>query len=419
MSRHFWLVACLVLGPLGGAAAWAEPVPAAVTPGPDVAGEQISLRRALAAAWGRAVLAREQAGLRQLAEAARTASTQLLPAPPSVTLNHRNDRLQDNAGKRETEISVAVPLWLPGQQGAQAMLAETAALRAQAAEWATRLRLAGEVREAAWQLAMAEADLSLAEVHARTHRQLAEDVARRVRAGELARSDALAAHAEQAAALAQQAHAQQLASLARARWALLTGLNTPPQLPPPDPGATVSGEATTHPELKLAEYAAELARRRLDWVRHSRREAPSVTVGFRRDEPGRDLAREHSVLIGLQLPLATEARNRTLDLTAHTEWDVARTEAARLRERIELDIEMARQGRAFAAQQLLQESVRARLLRERAHLIHQSFRAGETALAEWLRTLATAAQSEGAAARAGAALGLAHARLEQALGVMP
>ena len=65
------------------------------------------------------------------------------------------------------------------------------------------------------------------------------------------------------------------------------------------------------------------------------------------------------------------------------------------------------------------ETARARLLRERAALIDTSFRAGETPLPDLLRALAAAAQADSAVARQTAALGLARARLHQALGLLP
>ena len=52
-------------------------------------------------------------------------------------------------------------------------------------------------------------------------------------------------------------------------------------------------------------------------------------------------------------------------------------------------------------------------------LIDKSFRAGETPLPDLLRALAAAAQADSAVARQTAALGLARARLQQTLGLLP
>ncbi len=66
------------------------------------------------------------------------------------------------------------------------------------------MRLAGELREAAWQIAAANAELAQTDTQAQGLNQLADDVERRVRAGDLARADALAAQAEHLAATALQ-----------------------------------------------------------------------------------------------------------------------------------------------------------------------------------------------------------------------
>jgi cobalt-zinc-cadmium efflux system outer membrane protein len=95
-----------------------------------------------------------------------------------------------------------VPLWLPGQRAARAGTADAAAAQAQAAEQVARLRLAGELREAAWQLAAPAGRGGPGRHAGQALKQLADDVERRVRAGDLARADSLAAQAEQLAATA-------------------------------------------------------------------------------------------------------------------------------------------------------------------------------------------------------------------------
>jgi outer membrane protein TolC len=125
------------------------------------------------------------------------------------------------------------------------------------------------------------------------------------------------------------------------------------------------------------------------------------------------------VLVGLRMPLDTVARNHPLETAALAELEVARNHEARTLERIERDIASAREAQRASRMQREAESARARLLRQRATLIERSFQAGESPLPELLRALAAAAQADSAVARQDAALGLAHARLQQALGVMP
>ena len=424
MRLSIWLSAGVIAGGLAGAPVGAQPAaspgsPPAALPSPayETAGS-ITLRAALDAAWQRAVAARESQGQRRRAEADRTAAGSFWAAPPSLELSHRNDRLQSNAGRRETEISVAVPLWLPGQKAARAGTADAAAAQALAAEQVARLRLAGELREAAWQLAALQAEAAQAEIQIQALKQLAADVERRVRAGDLARADLLAAQAELLAASALQSDVSQRLQPARARWTLHTGLAATPDVSvkalegAPRPAAS-------HLELQLASQSTDLARKRVELMRHSRRDAPELTVGVRQDVPGRAESSQGSLVVGLRLPFGTDDRNRPLESAALAELDVAETQELRLRERIDSDIAAARNAQRSAEAQLDAEKARARLLRERASLIDKSFRAGETPLPDQLRALAAASQADSAVARQTAVLGLARARLQQALGLLP
>ena len=157
----------------------------------------------------------------------------------------------------------------------------------------------------------------------------------------------------------------------------------------------------------------------MELVRRSRRDAPELTVGLRQDVPGRAEASQGSLVVGLRLPFGTDDRNRPLEAAALSELDVAQTHEQRLRERVDSEIAAARDALRSGQAQLDTETTRGRLLRERAALIDKSFRAGETPLPDLLRALAAAAQADSAAARQTAALGLARARLQQTLGLLP
>ena len=428
MKPLHWLSACAIAGSLAGGSVWAQPaaspegprvaLPALSDPASAPATGSVTLRAALDAAWQRGVAARESEGQRRRAEADRTTAGSFWAAPPSLELSHRNDRLHRNAGSRETEVGVAVPLWLPGQRAARAGTAYAAAAQALAAEQVARLRLAGELREAAWEIAAAHAALAHADTQTQGLKQLADDVERRVRAGDLARADALAAQAEQLAAAALQAEVRLRLQAARARWALLTGLTSAPDLTATT-NDVAPGSAASHPELQLASQSTELARQRVELMRRARRDAPELTVGVRQDVPGRAEASRGSLVVGLRLPFGTDDRNRPLEAAALTELDVAQTREQRLRERVDSEIAAAHDALSSAQVQLGAETARGLLLRERAALIDKSFRAGETPLPDLLRALAAAAQADSAAARQTAALGLARARLQQTLGLLP
>lgn len=421
MIHHPRLAVCALAGSLVGVPAWAQPAaspPAAPPATSPATSASVSLRDALDAAWQRAVPAREADGQRRRAEAERSTAGRLWAAPPTLELSHRADRMLGSGGGRETEVGIAVPLWLPGQKSARTGTADGAVALAQAAEQAARLRLAGEIREAAWQVIALQAEVHQAETQATALKQLADDVERRVRAGDLARADSLAAQAEQLATAAAVADTRQRLQAAKSRWTLLTGLTALPDLS----AGTATGTAADtvrHPEWHLASQATELARKRVELMRQSRRDAPELTVGVRQDAPGRGQASQGSLVVGLRLPFGTDDRNRPLEAAALADLDIAQTQEQRLLERLDSELASARDAERSAQAQLDSETARARLLRERATLIDRSFRAGETPLPDLLRALAAAAQADSAVARQTAALGLARARLQQTLGFLP
>ena len=391
-------------------------------PAAEPAAARSALAPAFDAAWQRSVAGREAEGERRTAAAEQAAAGRWLASPPVLELQHRDDRWSSNVGRRETELGIAVPLWLPGQRAAHGAAADLAAARAQASLALARWRLAGEVGEAAWALLALQADARQARSQTDGLRQLADDADRRVRAGELAPSDALAARAEQLEAQAQSAEAEQALLAAFGQWRVLTGLAEPPPaaallaLPSEDARAP---QPPPHPELRLAALAVDHARRRLELIRASRRDPPELSIGWRQDIGGRAERAHTSVAVGLRLPLGAHERHAPLEAAALAELDVARVAEQRLRDRVDADLATARAAVAAATQQHRADADRAGLLRERAALLQRSFDAGETPLPELLRALALAARADAAATRQQAALGRAHARLRHALGELP
>lgn len=409
-SRHR-LAGCALAFSLLGLPAAAQSPPGSEPP------PTLSLAAALDGAWQRALASRETAGGQRRAQAERQAAASLWAAPPAVELTHRSDRLGSQLGQRETELSLAWPIWLPGQRARRLASAEASAAAAQQAEAAARLKLAGDLREAAWALVARQAELAQAEVERSALAALADDVDRRVRAGDLARSDALAARAEVLGATARAADARQQLQAERSRWQLLTGSGA---LPAAAETTSATDDAlASHPALRLAQAHSEAARQRLQLLRHTRRDPPEVIVGVRQDRAARGDAAQHSVAVGVRWPFGTADRNLPLEAAALADLDLAEFDEARTRDRLAAEAAAARSAVQAAEQQLGAARERAGLLRERSQLLDKSFRAGESPLPDVLRALAAAAEADAAAARQQAALGLARARLHQAQGSMP
>lgn len=415
-----WFVACTIAGGtlMGGAL---PAIAQALSPPIQAGNTQITLSQAIEAAWQRAVQGREAEAQGRRAQAEQKAAASFLAAPPALELNHRNDRWQTNAGRRETEVGVALPLWLPGQRDAKAAAANAELQLADAQTQAARLRVAGQVREAAWRWSAAQAEVSAADAQVQYLQRLAEDVQRRVNAGDLARADALAARAELLEARSLSNDAKQRLQGAQAQWGNLTGLEEMPGLALPS-GSDALLElvaSAEHPELNLAAQATERARKRVNVVSRTRRDPPELLLRYREESPGAGQGTQRSIGIGVRIPFGTDGRNAPLQAAALGELDVAEATELRLRERQVTEITLARSAVQATVRQLDDARGRAQLLRERVQLIDKSFQAGESPLPELLRAANAAAQADAALARQQAALGLAHAHLQQSLGLLP
>jgi cobalt-zinc-cadmium efflux system outer membrane protein len=397
-----WISPWLMAGATAAASVMAQMAPPAAN----------ALGHAVDAAWERAVTAQEARGQERLAVARQAAASAWTPHAPSVEVSRRNG----SAGANETELGLAAPLWMPGQRSAVRAAADADLDVARAALRTARWRLAGEVREAAWAGATQQADLAAAREQLRLLQSIGADVDRRVQAGDLARADALVARAEVLAAEAAVSELQQRAQQAAARWTALTGVAV---LADPTEAPADTTTLTEHPELAVAHLESERARKRLESLQQSRRDPPEMVVSWRQERPGTGQARQDSVGVALRIPFGYDARSGPQEAAALSELEVARVQAERIAERTAIDVRTAREALEAAQRQLGNEQNRAALLQERAQLLDQSFRAGETSLPDLLRALAGAAQAEGALARQRSAVGLARARLHQSLGLTP
>jgi cobalt-zinc-cadmium efflux system outer membrane protein len=398
-------------------AAVAPVLGASQTVPPPASAPAAGLAQAVDAAWQRAVAGAEAQGSMLRAEAARAVAQSLLPAAPALEVSHRDGRWAGSAAARETEVAAALPLWLPGQRGARLAAAEADIAVAEAQQRLARWRLAGQVREAGWAVMAAQAEHTQAGSHHASLQRLADDVDRRVRSGDLARADALAARAEALAAQAAQTDAAARLAEAQRRWMLFTGL-PPPQAASLAESAPASEHSPPHPELLLAERALDQARRQAQNVRLERRDPPELLLRYRQDADAGSTARQ-SVGLGVRIPFGTDARNRPLEAQAASALALAERALQAESDRVSADRTQALERLETAQARLHIEQTRHELARERAGLVRKAFDAGEMGLPELLRALAAASAAQSDLERSQVALGAARARLLQSQGVTP
>ncbi|MFC5460531.1 TolC family protein [Massilia niabensis] len=400
-----YLIGAVLALPSAVLAASVAPAPAGPT-----------LRQAVESAWQRAPAARTLEARQDEVSAGRANARSWLATSPTLGLSQRADRGASERDQRESEISVSSSIWLPGQKSARETLAARSTDEVTAHLGATRLAVAGMVRNRMWEAAAARVRLEEKQDHLHHLEGLSDEVRRRVKAGDLARSDGLLAQQEVLAARIEVSNARTGASEVLARYRVATGLSALPALEPEPLHHTATPIDT---RLAAAQASEERARAALRLAAANRSAPPTIALSVRREDER--LLREpvNSIGVSLQIPIGTAARNRTVEAQARTVIATAAAEAAEVQANAEADIEIAKERLANVRAALDTALERAAALHEHTALFEKAFRVGERGLAELLRSRALTHEADVAVAQQKVALGHAHAQLNQALGILP
>lgn len=375
-----------------------------------------TLKAAVENAWSRSAALATLIAQQDETAAARASARSWIAGSPTLGLARRADRGSGLRDQRESEVSLSAPLWLPGQRSAREALAARTSEEASAQLLQARLAVAGEVRTRLWEAAGAREALAEKEDHLHHMEQLSADVDRRVKAGDLARSDGLLAQQEVLAAQVDVAMARTRAAQALARYRLLTGF---PDLPSLDPEPLRESVTPMNARLAAARATELRAQAGLRLAGATRSAPPSVAVTVRREQE-RNLG-EPTTSIGLavQIPLGSAARNRPAETLARTQIAAAAAEAAQAEALVESDAALAQEQVRNAETALAAATRRAAALHEHTALIEKAFRLGERQLADVLRSNALTHEADVAERQQRVALGLAHAQVNQARGILP
>lgn len=375
-------------------------------------------------AWQRAPQAALAGARQETVQAGQAAAVALFPEAPSISLAYTSDRATENYGRREAELALSLPLWQSGQRSAAWQAAQALAGEEAAALLLDRLALAGELRRRLAVLREAQAAAALAEAQARSATELAADVARRVKAGDLATTDLLLARQE---ALVRQGEATRLAaelSEARQQWRLLTGSDALPEPLDEPPAEAALGDAppvdpAMHPEYQAGAWRLAQAQAEVALAQASRRGAPSLELSYSRSWDEFAAPPATALKVGIRILLDSAAVNAPR--LAAAQQARIQAEAEQRQRAIVLPSRIAsaraRLAAAETAARLAHES--ARLAEQRQALLQRAFQLGELGLTEYQRALAQAHAARLEAALADIRRASANADLNQALGKLP
>lgn len=384
--------------------------------------QTLSIKQGFDAAWARQPESRSASLRRDAATAAVNAAQRWTPGPPALEVAAKTDQFNRNVGVREYEAGVSVPLWLPGERDSAQAAASSEVSAVDARLFAVQWRVAAEVREAYWSYQRARIEQQLAERRLANAGGLVEDVARRLRAGDLARADSHQAEGALAAAQAALAEATVARMQAARAWTLVTGA----QEFPADLG-TVAAErhpsetlaADTHPSFRELAAKAEFARKQQALAGIQVRSNPEVLVGGVRERDVLGERYEQSIVVGIRIPLGKSHASDAKFATASADLLEAETQLMLEETRLRTQVETARGSLNALQQAMTAAERRAVLASETRGFYEKSFRLGESDLPTRLRVELEAFEAERQAARSRLEVQAAISQLRQALGLLP
>ena len=383
-----------------------------------------SLRQALDAAWQFSSQSRSEANRRGELGAKEKAASSWISGEPVAGIAHRTDLLSRNEGFREYEAEIELPLWNRGvRAAAQAdVSAQRQGFEGQFA--LARLKLAGELRAIAASIATAQVERDLNQRKLQDANALAQDVNRRVQAGENARVDALQAQIVVQQAQTALALADSQLNRLQTQWRGLTGLATASPLDetltnPAGNDALASPVQPGHPALRHAQTQVRAAQAKAALVDADKRDPMTVGVGLSRERANFTSAGETKLRIALRVPLGGDNRNAPRQAAARAELDAAQAEADAVERQVPADIASASAELRAARTAQAAANERNRLSTEVQTLITKSWRLGDSDLPARLRADNEQFEASLSLARAAVEVQRAIANLNQAWGYLP
>jgi len=341
----------------------------------------------------------------------------LLAGDAALGLRWQDSGPLGRSGIREAEGGVDLPIWRLGQRDAAARLAAGSQAQRDAEAPSRALRVAGEVREAVWAVALARIRVAQADAALAAAQALEAVVRRGIEVGEQAAADALPAGDWRLDREARRQDAEIVLVHAELNYRLLTGLD---RLPAAIAETTAAARGDGVNPL-LAPLAAQLARARAetDFARRSRGGNPRLTLGARNELGGPDNGNVASIGVGLSIPLGISAASRAPEAAAAIVAAQAETELALAERRYQYQHHEAEHELEAAAEARNRLRQRAALADRELANAAKAFAAGEIGVAERLLIETRARGVLGDAAGAELEHGRAIARLNQIQGVMP
>jgi len=326
---------------------------------------------------------------RDQAEAWSRRGRSLTADRPALMLRYQSDRFGSDNGLDEYEAGIELPLWSWGGRSAVKALGSAMTAESEAARAALRWEVAGMVRAALWDVAIAENEHELAEQSLDMAKRLVKTVERRYELGDVAQRDLLLARSSYLDYETALIQAGAVLLDAERSYRTFTGLHRRPGFE----AETMSDAeeiAANHPALALADMAVERAEAGAEVTRQTSKAGPTVLLGTRRERPAFGTVFDDSIGVTVNVPFGGRAHRGT-DITAAART-ASEVRAARSRElrMLTLDMHEAAHSLAVAREKYAAALQRLDIAERQQAMGELAYEKGEIELLDLLKIRETA-----------------------------
>lgn len=323
--------------------------------------------------------------LTQEADALAERSDAWVAGSTALQLGYMDDRIADDLGSREASAQVEITTWKWGQREAGQAVAERASLSAQKQSAAVKLEVTRLVREALWNMEIANIGLQQAQNALSISEQLMKKVERRVELGDLPRADLLLAKGEylQNRALVTQAEAEVMHS--RKAYASLTTLSrVPGNYQEIQSGLTEV--ATNHPMLEAINAIIERKQAEVQWTKTTDPvNQPKLSLGAKSQRDGRSGQDIESVGVGVVMLFGGEAYNAPEIAKVNLELNNAKAQREHLYRQLEKNLHEAEHALEVTRAELAIANELKQIAETHLKMTEISFSAGEINLLDLIK----------------------------------
>jgi outer membrane protein TolC len=341
----------------------------------------------------------------------------MLPSTPAVNVVHQNDVLGSGRGEREWQAELELPVWLPNQRNNRLKVADATQSNVSAGRESLKLNVAGLLRDALWDVALNENSYALAVNKFDLANKLQQDVDKRYKAGEMAKTDFMLAQQEALRAEKEQLRAEAELMHARHRYYLLTGMQEIP--------ASFEESQSTLEDYSQSSIWTEaqskvgLAETERDLAQIESRENLQVLVNIRSNKGPFDNLSNESMGVKVRIPFGGESRAAPIKAAAELGVGHALTERETLRNALETMMHEAEHNLNVSRAELAIVTKQFEIAKESSKLAQKAFRLGETDLVSLIRVQAQTYEAERAYTTRKIQVQWDIARYNQAVGVLP